>query len=423
VYAVVGPKDKLPADSSLLANDGYDWMLRALGVVCITSITLLNMVSVKWAIRVHDVLTSVKVLVLALISVTGLVALFGGSPNVPNPGQNWQSLFANTSTDPNSYASAMFKIFWAYDGWSNLNLSISELKNPTKNLPIAAGVGVTLVTALYLLANVAYLTVVPQSVAFASSDVLAAQFFQIVFGQVAGQNVLPIFVALAAYGAVSAMVFSASRVVFVAAKEGYLPFANFFGSVNERFGTPVNALLFNWAWTILLMLAPPPGEAFSFLVDLVGYPSWLFYGLSVLGLLIMRRSHPTKTRPFRVWPVAAVFFILIAVFLCIFPFVPPSDPSALTSGGIPYYLSALLGLIISLLPIGLWWVQVQHGGSVSRAWRALTRHTTESDRQQQNEEYTRWQEKLEDEDAGNMNSDVYVPQVPEWREKEVFVAV
>ena len=381
----------------------------------------------KWAIRVHDMLTLIKVLVLVLISITGVVALGHGIATVPDPNQNWRNLFNNTKSDPNAYADALFKIFWAYDGWSNLNLSIAELKNPTRNLPIAAGAGVSIVTTLFLMANVAYLTVVPQATAFASKEILAGSFFQIVFGDIAGKHVLPILIGLSAYGAVSAMVFSASRVVFIAAKEKYLPFSSILGEVSSRFGTPVNALIFNWLFTMLLMLAPPPGDAFSFLVDLVGYPSWIFYGLSVVGLLWMRKTMPDKKRPFKVSIFAALFFICVAIFLSIFPFFPPSNPTS----ALPYYLSALLGLVITVLPVPMWWVMVGNGGDCGRSIRRLLHKETLEDIGERQRDYARWHKKLDDEETDALavsegrepTSHLYKARVPEWLDKEVYVAV
>ena len=227
----------------------------------------------KWSIRVHDFLTTIKVIVLAVFAISGLVVL-SGFTSIPNT-NNFSQPFANISTNPQSYAQAMFSIFWGYDGWNNLNYATGELKDPIRNLPIAASGGVTIVTVLYILANIAYFVVVPVDQAVEAAEVLAGRFAEILFGEVIGQRIVPVFIALAAYGAVSAMVFSASRVIFVAARAGYLPFKDTLGSVSKRWKTPVWALLINLFWTCVLLIAPPPGEVFGFLVDLVGYPTWV----------------------------------------------------------------------------------------------------------------------------------------------------
>jgi amino acid transporter len=368
MYSIFGEQSTL-ADGFVKSH--YDLFLRLMGVFCISSITLINIFSVKWSIRVHDILTTIKVLVLLLISVSGIVVLSGGT-KVPYT-NNWSNPFAGSKIDANSYAKALFSVFWAYDGWNNLNYSVGELKNPRRNLPIAAGLGVTIVTILYLMANVAYITVVPATVAFTSHELLAGNFGEIVFGRVFGHIILPILIALSTYGAVSAMVFSMSRVMFVAAREGYLPFSSVFGKLHSTLKTPIYALLFNWCWTMVMLLGPPPGEAFEFLVDFISYPAWFFYGISVVGLLWMRKTQPELERPFKVWWPLAVLFILCAVFLCVFPFFPPTDGEPLVSpGGIPYYLSSLLGLISIVLPIPLWYIMVIHRGNTGQALRRLS---------------------------------------------------
>lgn len=65
-----------------------------------------------------------------------------------------------------------------------------------------------------------------------------------------------------------------------------------------RYNTPARALLVNYVITIILIVVPPPGAAFDFLVELVGYPTWVFYGISVVGLITMRKSHAHLERPF-----------------------------------------------------------------------------------------------------------------------------
>jgi len=368
MYGIFGDQNSL-ADG--FVKNYYNFLMRAFGVFCITSITLINIFSVKLSIRIHDILTSIKVLVLLLISVSGIVVLAGGT-NVPYTG-NWSQLFTGSKIDANSFSKALFGIFWAYDGWNNLNYSVGELKNPRRNLPIAAGLGVTIVTILYLMANVAYITVIPATIAFTSHELLAGNFGEIVFGRVFGHIILPILIALSVYGAVSAMVFSMSRVMFVAAKAGFLPFSNVFGKLHHSLKTPIYALLFNWCWTMVMLLGPPPGEAFEFLVDLISYPAWFFYGISVFGLLWMRKTQPQLERPFRVWWPLAVLFILCAIFLCVFPFIPPTDGEPLVSpSGIPYYLSSLLGAISIIVPIPLWYVMIIHRGKARDALKAVT---------------------------------------------------
>ncbi|RKP02577.1 hypothetical protein CXG81DRAFT_10621 [Caulochytrium protostelioides] len=322
------------------------WTERIVGLISLTGITVLNMVSLRWAIRIHDGLTVVKMGILALITLSG-VAVASGMTSIPQAG-NFANTWGGAATSGGAYATALFRVLWSFDGWNNLNYAVGELKDPSKNLPKAAGMGVAIVTGLYLLANVAYLAVVPLDQLISGGELVASNFFIIVFGEFMGQRVLPLFIALAAFGAVCAMVFSAARVVYAAAQAGMLPFSGWLATLNPRFQTPINALLLNYALTVFLLLAPPPGAAFDFLVGMVGYPTWFFYALCIIGLILMRKTHPDLHRPFRVFLPVAFFFVLVAIFLCTFPFYPTPSPDY------PYWAPPTMGLLFILSGIPAW---------------------------------------------------------------------
>jgi amino acid transporter len=245
------------------------------------------------------------------------------------------------------------------DGWNNLNYAVGELENPKKNLPKAAGWGVSLVMTLYILANFGYFSVVPLEEISASSELLAARFFTIVFGQVAGHKILPFFIAFSAFGAVAAMVFSASRVIYAASQARLLPGSQFLAVIDSKFQTPIRALVVNCIITIALIVGPPPGAAFDFLVEMVGYPTWIFYGLSLVGLLILRKSHAHLERPYKVFSPIAIVFILVSIFLSIFPFVPKESIE------FPFYLPSLVGCIFIVSGVPVWWIFVKRQKEVN----------------------------------------------------------
>lgn len=79
-----------------------------------------------------------------------------------------------------------------------MNYMTGELQDPTRNLPKAAGWGVSIVTVLYMIANFSYFTIVPVAEILTTTELLAGKFFVICFGDIAGKKVLPIFIALSA---------------------------------------------------------------------------------------------------------------------------------------------------------------------------------------------------------------------------------
>jgi amino acid transporter len=207
--------------------------------------------------------------------------------------------------------------------------------------------------------------VLPKDVMMESEALLAGTFFNYTFGDTMGGKVFPVFIALSAFGAVCAMVYSAARVIKAAAESGYFPFSSTFAKVHPTFKTPVNALLFHWVCVVALMILPPPGAAFEFLVQFAQYPTWIFYGLAIFGLIRMRKSHAHYPRPFRVWLPLSFVFVCVSIFLAIFPFVPSENEM------FPYYLPPLSGVIFLLIGIPLWNTLVNKKGNVGESESVL----------------------------------------------------
>ncbi|OMH83490.1 High-affinity methionine permease [Zancudomyces culisetae] len=360
MYAAAGGDDMETLHPTIYAH--RDWIYRGIAAAGITFVSLICMFSVKWSLRLLNVLTTVKILVLLTISITGIVALAGGVKKVPDAG-NWSMGFSGSSAKFAAYAVAMNRVFWAYDGWSNICYSTGEMKNPRRSLPIAAGLGVITVTILYLLAIFAYFSVVPLQEAIQAKEILAAVFTNKIFGETVGKTVLPIFIGLSVFGAVLAQVFSIGRIVQTAAAFEYIPYGRVLAQYNKKYNTPMNAIIFNYVLSMVYLFAPPPGDVFELLVDFVQYPTWVFYGLTALGVIFLRRRLPNfRGRRFKANIVLLLLFVLVTVYLSILPFVKTDA----TSGTYPYYLSPLLGVVsiaVGFIPwyFRMWWYADRKG--------------------------------------------------------------
>jgi amino acid transporter len=130
-----------------------------------------------------------------------------------------------------------------------------------------------------------------------------------------------------------------------ASKDGILPPQQVFGKVS-RFESPLNALFLGGFVTLLLIIGPPPGEAYDFLVLLSSYPLWVFYGLALIGLIVMRFTQPEMKRPVRTFIPGTIFFIICCVMLAFVPFI---KPKGISTTGAPYWLVPTLGSSIILL--------------------------------------------------------------------------
>ncbi|KAJ2780947.1 hypothetical protein GGI18_003769 [Coemansia linderi] len=343
------------------ASGHSEWTQRAIGLAVVVVCGLLHGLCSRVAIRVQNLLTVVKVLLLVLIVVVGVIGLANGL-HTPRS-KSFEGAFQGTSRNAHSYVSALFKVFFSYAGYTSLNYSIDELRDPVRNLPRAAMGGLVATTVLYVLSNVAFFIVLSPEAMRASSTAVAGVFFTTAFSATWGQRIVPAFIGLAAFGNVMCATFSASRVVFEAAREGYLPFARYLGSVDGRFQAPVWALAFSTVVAAAFIVGPPPGEAYDFLIDIGGYPSWVFYGLSVVGLLVMRRTHGELVRPFTTWMLANVVTIVTALFMCIVPFVRPDGDAT----SIPYWAAPLAAVLFIAASVPMWYIQVVIRGGLDRS--------------------------------------------------------
>ncbi|OLY80981.1 High-affinity methionine permease [Smittium mucronatum] len=342
VYAMAGGPDLSTKHPNLYANQG--WIYRGIAVLAISLATLACMLSVKWSLRLINVLTLMKTTLLLFMGVTGILLLAGAIKHEKN--DNFSRGFKGTKSNLGGYASALNKVFYSYDGWSNITYSVGEMINPVKNLPISATLGVGVVTGLYSLSILAYMAAVPISVALNAKEVLAAEFTNRIFGPVFGRIILPIFIGLSVFGSITAQIFSVGRIVSAAADVGYIPWGDKLSKYSPRFKTPFNALAFNWVITMIYLLAPPPGDVFDLLVDLVQYPTWIFYGMTAVGCVYLRYKYPSwELRKYKAFLPITYIFILVTIYLSVFPFIPYDK----SSGTYPYYLSPVLGIVTLLI--------------------------------------------------------------------------
>ncbi|KAJ2820725.1 hypothetical protein GGI24_004402 [Coemansia furcata] len=332
------------------------WQARGVGFGCITFVTAINIVSAKWSLRLINLLTVVKIIILLIIVVSGIVAAAGGIKKIEH-NDNWSRGFRGTSNDAHSYASALTKVFWAYDGFTNLVYSLGELRKPERNLPWSIGGSVVIVGFLYIMANVAFFFVVPLDVAINSEEILAAEFTYRVFGHSVGRIALPVFIGLSVLGAICAQTYGVSRLLDSANEVGFVPYGHRICGNNKKLGTPVYSLVIMYGLTMIYLLAPPPGKVFDLLVDFVQWSTWLFYGLAAAGAIVMRFTKPHhRLRTFKSFHPLNILFIIFCIYITIFPFVPPKGGS--NGAPYPYYLSPLLGVITTTAGLVPWYFRM-----------------------------------------------------------------
>ena len=187
---------------------------------------------------------------------------------------------------------ALQGVIYTYDGWNGMIYFSGEVKNPGRDIPRAMAGGVGFVIVLYLLINIAILTVLPIS-RMAGDPFVAGSAAAVVFGP-KGDTVIRTIMIISALGAVSACQLMAPRVIFAMARDGLMPVS--IARVNQG-GTPTVATMA----TTAVCLAFIATGTFDRVLALVAFFFVANYTLSFVSVFVLRRREPDCPRPYRVW--------------------------------------------------------------------------------------------------------------------------
>ncbi|PKI84483.1 methionine permease [Malassezia vespertilionis] len=331
------------------AGTTTEWNSKGIGVAIIAAAWFMHGFMLKWGLRFQNALGLFKVVILVLIVFAGFAAL-AGHVRIPKP-HNFDNAFSGTRSDIYGVASCIYNAVWSYVGYSNLFYALGEVKNPLRTMKIAGPVALIVLTILYVLAQVAYFAAVPLDDIKNSEQIVAALFFENMFGRRASQA-LSAFVALSAVANVFSVLFSQGRLNQALGRDGLLPFSKLFAT-NRPFNTPLAGLTWHAIVTLIIMLAPRQGDAYNFVLNLSSYPLNVVNAAVGLGLCIaylpknsvlkpnyMRDWNP----PFRATLPVALFFTLVSMFLVIVPWISPSKASDSIYTSMWYALAPAVGL-------------------------------------------------------------------------------
>ncbi|XDG01718.1 hypothetical protein ABKA04_001333 [Annulohypoxylon sp. FPYF3050] len=199
------------------------WINKCVGLVGLFAVTFLNCVSTKLGTRVNDALMFLKFIALIGVTIVGIVVALTGFSSSGKANMDWKthSWFDGTSQDGSHWAVALYAGLWAFDGWDNTNYVVGEFRNPSRDLPRVIHTAMPLVIVCYLLANFSYFLVLPLD-ALNSTNTVAVMFGNKVFGPI-GALIFALIVSASCFGALNSATFTSSRLVYAAAKEGYVP--------------------------------------------------------------------------------------------------------------------------------------------------------------------------------------------------------
>jgi basic amino acid/polyamine antiporter, APA family len=300
---------------------------KLLGICAIALFTGINYRGVTAGAIVQKTFTLAKVAGL-LVIISSAILWGGKAASSPPEG-------AATGLSVSTFGIALIASLLAYDGWVQLSFVAGEIRNPQRNVFFALSLGSIACIAIYLLANVAYLRVLPIA-QIAASNHVGATVAERVLGS-SGGSLVSLIILLSIIGTLNGCFLTSPRIYFAQARDGL--FFRKFAEVHPRYHTPGFAILAQGIWSAVLVVS----GSYETLLDYAMFAIWLSYGLMVAGVIVLRYRQPGLARPYRMWgyPVTPALFVGITCWFLANMLMTRPAPSVagllLIATGIPVY--------------------------------------------------------------------------------------
>ncbi|VVC39533.1 Amino acid/polyamine transporter I [Cinara cedri] len=309
-----------------LLPDTEAMLIKTISVLAICAITLINYISVKFFVKTQFAVTVSKIGVCIIIIGNGLYQLYLGNTKTLSTG------FEGTSMTISQFPIVLYSGLWAFDGWAASTMAVEEIKNPQRNILLSYILAVPFVTIIYVLMNISYFTVMSKS-DMVSSPAVAVDFGTYALGRF--EFIIPLGVAISTFGSALATQFGTTRLCYAASREGQM--LEVFSYISVKRLTPTPAVLLQGVLALVFCLAC---ENIITLIEFASFLVWMFYGLSMVSLLVMRYTMKDVSRPFKIPIVVPIFVLAMSVLLCLTPIITSPKPQFLIA--LAFIFSAVL---------------------------------------------------------------------------------
>jgi APA family basic amino acid/polyamine antiporter len=297
---------------------------RLIALLSIAVLTWINVRGVREAKIVQTSLTIVKTGALAALILLALTIGRNATAITANFGDG---RFAGTVDVTGvfiiAFGAALVGSLFASDAWNNVTFAAAEVREPQRNLPRALLYGTGLVSLLYVLANVAYLNVLPFSgspdgqtaiergVAYAAQDRVGTAAMEVMFGP-GGATIMAIAILISTFGCNNGLILAGARVYYAMARDGL--FFRRVGTLNNH-RVPAAGLIIQAVWTGVLCLTGTYGQLLNYVI----FAALIFYALTTVGLFILRKNRPDAPRPYRAigYPVLPALYVVLTTVVMV----------------------------------------------------------------------------------------------------------
>ncbi len=293
-------------------NLGLSWQ-RLFAILSVVVLTWINVRGVRTAAIIQTTLTIIKTAALAGLIVLGVTIGRNADAIAANFGPAFWPAGGLTLALLPVVGAAMVGSLFSMDAWNNVGFASGELKDPRQDLPFAMVAGVGIVTLLYVLANVAYLNVLPApGIANAAQDRVGTAALKAMFGS-AGLYVMAVAIMISTFGCNNGLILSGARVYYAMARDNL--FFRKAGDLHPTYRTPALALIVQAVWTCLLALS----GTYSDLLNYIIFGAVLFYMLTVIGLFALRIKRPDAPRPVKApgYPWLPAIYVVATGLICV----------------------------------------------------------------------------------------------------------
>jgi len=308
---------------------------QCMAAAAIAALTLINILGVREATWIGNVVTSVKVAALAAFALVGFWMMPLSSTTTAAAGAAQAAPVLGLRASLTGLGVAIIAVLWTYDGWNSMSFSAGEIRNPSRNIPLALLLGTGLVTVLYVAVNAAYLgaLTIPE---MSGVTRIAEKAATALWGDWSARLVAAA-VMVSCFGCVNGMILTGARVYYAMARDG-LFFARI-ASIHPRFVTPAASLAAQGAWSIVLTLSGSYDQLFTYAV----FAGLLMYAASAASVFTLRRKRPDAPRPYRAfgYPVLPALYIAgVALIIANTIYTRPIEAISglgLLGAGVPVY--------------------------------------------------------------------------------------
>ncbi len=304
-------------------------------ILTIVVLTVINVFGVKLGALVQNIFTFAKTAALLGLIVLGFTVGRNAIAMHANFGNFWEHMSWHARFAMPSVTGAVTLVgvlsilgvsqvgsLFSADAWYNITFTAGEVQNPKRNLPLSLAIGTGTVILIYILANFAYLMVLPlhgdpgaatvlgHGIQGATDDRVATAMMQVIFPGV-GAALMAVAILISTFGCNNGLILGGARLYYAMARDGL--FFRRVGALHPKYRTPVASLVVQGVWCCLLCLSGTYGQ----LLDYIMFATILFYIITILAVFVLRRKRPDAPRPYKVifYPLLPAIYLVLATFV------------------------------------------------------------------------------------------------------------